>query len=36
MEPPLILPAQFLKALKQIASRKMRGDSPAVLAGPLF
>ncbi len=25
-EPPLILVAQFLKALKQIASRKLRGD----------
>ena len=25
-EPPLILLAQFLKALKQITSRKLRGD----------
>ena len=27
-EPPLILVAQFLKALKQITSRKLRGDRP--------
>jgi putative transposase len=27
-EPPLILLAQFLKALKQIASRKLRGHHP--------
>jgi putative transposase len=27
-EPPLILLAQFLKALKQIASRKLRGARP--------
>ena len=27
-EPPLILLAQFLKALKQITSRKLRGDRP--------
>jgi len=27
-EPPSILVAQFLKALKQIASRKLRGDRP--------
>ena len=26
-EPPIILVAQFLKALKQITSRKLRGDS---------
>jgi REP element-mobilizing transposase RayT len=27
-EPPLILLAQFLKALKQITSRKLRGRVP--------
>ena len=27
-EPPLILLAQFLKSLKQITSRKLRGDRP--------
>ena len=27
-EPPYLLLAQFLKALKQIASRKLRGDRP--------
>jgi putative transposase len=27
-EPPLILVAQFLKALKQVISRKLRGDRP--------
>ena len=27
-EPPLILLAQFLKALKQITSRKLRGNRP--------
>jgi putative transposase len=27
-EPPFILVAQFLKALKQITSRKLRGDHP--------
>jgi putative transposase len=27
-EPPLILVAQFLKALKQITSRKLRGNRP--------